>query len=342
MRRIGFQLLFEMTVFLLLIGLSACNVFEATHTRGASKDPDVLLSDAQSAQISGDYVLAASLYMKVLEANPDDSQARAGYASVILLRDMEIQDVPILVANVYSLDAADISNEFNTNLAGAEGVTVEEYRSNVLNVVSNATYIRGPIHGIDPATGVITTNTNGEPLATLSDGEIAADDRTSLLNYLIAKTIHVGMYVQQKFTVYGNLTSGIDVAEYTNSVSSVNREQFTNSHVKFTNDIMMLSNAYAEMTDVVLSTNENTSVWNLLGVADSYLKILSNDATEGSISSGSYNAASEAVSRVRSAITGLAESITNAASGIKAGFTEIATFRGTAENAARGAGWMPY
>lgn len=342
MSKNGFTMIIKIMLFILLIGLSACNVFEGTHTVGSSNNPDSLLIDADSEFGKNNYASAASLYLQVLALEPTNSRAMKGYAAVILFRDLYISDVPIILTNIYSIENVATSNEFNTNLNGIGTMTAAQYHTNVMAVMSNACYYRSPIHGIDQVSGIMTTNSSGLPVAANSDGVITPTDRTSLLNYLLTKAVHMAMYVQQEFKVYGNLVSGIDVNSYTNSFTAVDQDTFTNSHIQLTNDIMALSNAYIDVTNIILGTSGNTSWWNWLAVADSYLSILGNDLTNGDIIQSSYDNAEQIINGLKTAVTALAVSITNTSSGINAGFDAMATFRSDAETAAAGFGWYPY
>ena len=342
MRKTCFTRLFKITSFLLLMGLSACNVFEGTHTVGSSNDPASLLIDADSEFAKDRYASAASLYLQVLTLEPTNSRAMDGYASVILFRDLTVSDIHIILTNIYSIQNVATSNEFNTNLAGIDGMSPAAYHSNAVVVFSNAGYYRSPIIGVDPGTGIISTNSSGVPQAANSDGVIPADDRTAMLNYIIVKTAHVAMYVQQQFKVYGNLVSGIDVEGSTNSFSIATQDDFTNSHIMLTNEIMNLSNSYIDVTNIVYGTSGNASLWNLLDVMGSYLMLLSNDLTNGVIGQDSYDKASDAISGLNTAITALAVSVTNDSSGIIAGFDALHQFRTNAEAYGASQGWMTY
>lgn len=335
-----------------LLGLTACNVYEFTHELGSSNDVEVLISDGTAAQTQGNYSLAATIFWKVLTLDPDNTRGMVGYSTAILYRDMELADIPKLMIAIYTLDlSSSNTNSFLDDLNGRPDLTMEQYRVQMVATVSNACYWRAPVHGINPATGILNTDGNGLPLATTGDGVIAATERTPLLNYLIAKSVHVALLVQDKFSVYENLISGIDVAEYTNVFATVtNKATFSNAHTIFISNISYLSNAYADVTNLILGTTQNSSVFNLVGVADGFLALLSNAQQSGEIAANVYNETHDAIDSLRSALLNLADSLTNESSGVPAGFREINEFRTNveAQAAAVPAGapyygpWYPY
>lgn len=344
---------FRMLLAAVLLGLTACNVYEFTHELGSSNDVNVLISDGNAAQSQGNYALAAEIFGKVLALQTNNSRGMVGYSTAVLYRDIELADIPKLMIAIYTLDlSSSNTNLFLDDLNGRPGLLdKEQYRVQMVATVSNACYWRAPVHGINRNTGILNTDGNGLPLATASDGVIAATERTPLLNYLIAKSVHVALLVREKFSVYENLISGIDVAYYTNGFTTVtNQATFSNAHTLFLSNISYLSNAYTDVTNLILGTTQNSSVFNLVGVADGFLALLSNAQQSGEIATNVYNETYDAIDSLRSALLGLANSLTNESSGVPAGLREINDFRTNieAQAAAVPAGppffgpWYPY
>jgi methyl-accepting chemotaxis protein len=336
------RMLYTAVAIFALMTISACNVYDFLHAEGKSDDVGVLLADGEAAQSNDDYAEAATIFWKVLQKDPDNSRAMQGYTTAIVDRDVELGDIPKFMTSIFKIDTV-ASNDYLADIAGRPGLTSEQYKAAMMATVSNACFWRAPIHGIDPATGALNTDIYGLPLATASDGVVSAHDRNALFNYLLIKAVHVALYVQQEFAVNGDVLAGINLAKYTNSYTNVNNDAtFTNWHIAFTNDIRILSNTYTALTNVVLATDRNTSLLNLLGVADGFIAILSNEFAAGDISLDLYNKGADVIGDLKTTVSDLTTSLTNDGSGIKAGFDQLATFRADIETAANGFGWYPY
>lgn len=336
------RMLYTAVAIIALLTLSACNVYDFLHAEGKSDDVGVLLADGEAAQANNDYAEAATIYWKVLQKDPDNSRAMQGYTTAIVYRDVELGDIPKFMTSIFKIDTV-ASNDYLGDITGRPGLTPEQYKAVMMATVSNACFWRSAIHGIDPATGALSTDVHGLPLATASDGAVSAHDRNALFNYLLIKAVHVALYVQQEFAVNGEVLAGINLAKYTNSYTNVSdAATFRTWHITFTNDIRILSNTYAALTNVVLTTDRNTSLLNLLGTADGFIAILSNQLAAGDITQDLYDDGADVIGDLKDTVAGLTTSLTNDGSGIKAGFSQLAAFRSDMETAAGIAGWYPY
>ena len=336
--------LFLIAVFILML-FSACNIYDFTHAEGDSDDIGVLLSDAASAQYNNDYAGAARIYWKVLVLDPDNSRAMKGYSTAVTYRDVVLSDISKLMISIFEIQSNGSTNSFLSDLAGQSGMTLEAYKASVMLAVSNASYWRAPIHGIDRESGRISTNASGLPDSSLvSDGVISADDRNAFFNYLILKSVHVGLHIQQQqFAVYDSMTAGIDIYSMTNSLSAVSSSNdFRLWHISFTNKVYDLSNSYVSITNTMLDIGGNTSIPNLIGTIDCFVAALSNQMNQGDISGKLFDEASSVADELKSAMNRLTLTLTNTGTGIQEGFNQLSAFQTQVETDAIAAGWFPY
>lgn len=319
-----------LVLFAIMALVSACNIYAFTQGDDESSDLEVMLGNADSAMQNNDYGKAANLYFKVIEADVSNSRARVGYASAILMRDMEITDVPVLLNSIINADSSASNEGYLTNLQGRAGQSMEEYRSNVKYTVSNASYYRAPVIGIDPMSGYINLGTNGEPVATASDGIIPANDRTVMLNYLITKSVHVAMVIQDRFDVSGDLVAGIDEAAVTNDSSAAwtNKAEFISFHTAFTNELETITSSYVSLTNALLTTNANISPFNVIVVAESLMAAISNAGFDQSTVDQSL----QMVTNLRSTLNLLVDSMTNTSRGILADYSNLLQFKVSIES----------
>lgn len=72
-------------LFLILLGmLSGCNLFSGMHHDGVETNSHVLVADGKAALDRGDYANAAEYFRLAIKHNPQDSEARVGYAEAYL------------------------------------------------------------------------------------------------------------------------------------------------------------------------------------------------------------------------------------------------------------------
>jgi hypothetical protein len=325
---------------LMLFSISACNVYDFLYEDYAeSENVERMLKNADSALVNAAYADALGLFGKVLAASPSNSRAMVGYAASIILENVYVQDIPVFLNAILQLGDAGGESTFVESIVGKPGMSFEVYRSNVQMAFSNAAFYRSAVIGVDSLTGIITVDGDGFPAAADSDNVIPPTDRTVLLNYLVTKTVHIAMVVQDRFRVAGNLLAGIDVASYTNNFALiVTEEGFTNFHLNFTNDVRTLSNVYISMTNAVLNTGDNISAYNLLDVGDVYIHCLANAGLRDSM----VSAGSNIIYNLKLSIEDLMTSMTNAGSGILDGFDQLTLFRTDMEAFGTGNGWMGY
>jgi len=307
-------------IVLILIFLSGCNVYDFTHADGESDDVNVTLGNADAELKAGDYAAAAALYLSVInkEGATINSRAHVGYSSAILLRDIIISDVPELMNAIFKVDSSNTNSDFLVNIDIPSGMTIDQYKLQIETAVSNSAYFRAPVLGINPDTGIVALS-NGVPIAINSDGYYAATDRNVLLNYLVAKGVHVGLAVQDQFTVVGSMAASIDVDSYITATSSLtNKSIFTNFHIGFTNTMTSLMESYVALTNIMLAPDKNISALNMVSAVDSLIVVMSNDG----ISQATIDLAVD----MKDAFLGLIDTLTNGSLGIQDGFTQITNF----------------
>lgn len=66
------------------IWLSGCNFFSGLHSDGKDSSSTVLVADGQAALQRNDYANAAEYFRLAVEHNPQNSEARVGYAQAVL------------------------------------------------------------------------------------------------------------------------------------------------------------------------------------------------------------------------------------------------------------------
>ena len=72
-------------LFLILLGLlNGCNLFSGLHHDGVESNSHVLVADGKAALDQGDYANAAEYFRLAIKHNPQDSEARVGYAEAYL------------------------------------------------------------------------------------------------------------------------------------------------------------------------------------------------------------------------------------------------------------------
>jgi hypothetical protein len=127
-----------------------------------------------------------------------------------------------------------------------------------------------------------------------------------------------------------------------------NRAVFTSFHVSYTNTIATLSNTYNKILATLTATNNNSSLVNLIGVADGMVNLL--QSPDSGMSADSVARAVDAISDIRISLNNLVDSITNSSVGISAGFDTLLAFKNQIEDYAKftnivtikSSNWMPY
>lgn len=344
----------QTVVVLMMLLLASCNVFDPLYSDDGADEFDKALSNAEAAMKRDDFSTAVNLYLEALRKKPTSSEAMIGLSSAIILRDIQIKDVPALMNAIFNIDASGTNT--NTFLSSLSTPTVD-YKARIMAAVSNAAWYRAPVIGINPVTGAVRLGPDNLPwaLPSESDGVIPTSDRNVTLNYLIIKAVHVALTVQEQFVVTQSLVANIDTdALTTYDMSSLsmdeaaNRTAFINFHVSYTNTIHSLSNTYTKILSTLTATNNNSSLINLIGVADGMVNLL--QAPDSGMSAESVTRAVDAVSDIRTSLNNLVNSITNDSTGIKAGFETLSMFRVQIENFAKysnimlikSSSWMPY
>lgn len=345
----------QTVLVLLALVLSSCNIFDPLYSDDNGDEFGKAISNAEAAMKRDDFSSAVTLYGDALRIKPTSSQAMLGLSSAIILRDIQIKDVPALMNAVFNVDPSGTNT--NTFLSGLS-LTNKDYKNKVLLAASNAAWYRSPVIGINRLTGQVRLGTNHLPLAlpSESDGVIPATDRNATLNYLIVKSVHVALVVQDQFAVTRSLVASIDtnamtsfdISNFKPGQEATNKQVFAAFHSSYTNKMQSLSNTYTGIVSVLTATDKNSSLVNLMGVVDGLINLL--QVPDSGMSADSVARAVNAVSDIRTSLTNLSYSLTNDSSGIKQGFSALADFRERMENFARytniasikTSSWMPY
>ena len=102
---------------LLVFLLASCNVFDPLYSDEGADDFDKALSNAEAAMKRDDYATAVDLYIGALGKKPTSSEAMIGLSSAIVLRDIQIKDVPTLMNAIFNIDASGTNtNSFPSSL----------------------------------------------------------------------------------------------------------------------------------------------------------------------------------------------------------------------------------
>jgi hypothetical protein len=185
----------ELTLLLLVCfvcsGLSGCgkgNLFSWAHSSGSNTSVDALSSDAHTALADKDYAKALEYYSKILEGNPNNSEAIYGY-SVASLADAGL-DVSTLVANLIT----------QTHAAPARNLA--ESISYIAHTPSSVNILPDTIIAQLPKMKAAVDNVLADSKLKLivkgqGDGKIAPDDPDINLNLALCLVLRAAM------TAYG-------------------------------------------------------------------------------------------------------------------------------------------
>jgi hypothetical protein len=289
---------------LMLFG--ACNVFDWLYSDDGADTFEKALANAEAAMKRDNYKSAVQLYERALKMRTNSSEAMIGLASATLMSRVNVSDIPKLVTAIFNIN---VSGEPGSDDPFAEDFLVmeQDYRETMVDALNLAAFIRAPVNAIDPETGVIRTNdVTGLPelpSPDASDGVIAVTDSNSILNYIILKTAEVSLWVQDSFEVTKNLEARLKVAdaemgdelqELTDEVvayiaastldpSVLNtdkelefQEDFEDFRSSFADFIAEMDEVYEEFKETLTGTGKNTSLPNLIDVAEALVAVVKN------------------------------------------------------------------
>jgi len=221
-----------------LVLFGACNIFDPLYSDDGSDTFEKALSNADAAMKDNEYEIAIKLYKKALDMRPDSSQAMVRISRAYLLGYFNMREAENIMNAVLTADLTDSETDFLTDIN-----TNDIARS--VEGLSNATWWRAPVSGIDRTTGKSLYDTTTKTFSGLfgSDGDISATNRTAMLNYLIMKTVEVAFRVHKNFQITKDLRVQIqaDVVDLTNRV------------LTFMEDVAIYTNA---VKDFLLSLEE--------------------------------------------------------------------------------------
>jgi hypothetical protein len=305
--------------------LGACNVFDPLYSDTGSNDFEKTLANAEAAMKRDDYGTAAQLYEAALSQRSNSSVAMLGIASAILMRDVEIRDIPALMNAVFNINLTNRQNgETNSFIDNAK---ISDDIEIIAEAASNAAWWRSPVNGIDRASGKISLDGQDLPFVTAgeSDGVIAATNANAILNYIIIKTIHIAFEVQKKFELaedlqarisdedWEDLTSSYDTNDIVLAVAANGGTLPPAKDAEFKADFLAkyaeLTNAAAEFKLIsvsIISDSVNTSPDNLVGVADAMLRLFEQPGS--SMNSSTVGTVRNAINDIRIGLDGLRSS----------------------------------
>ncbi|MDR2733796.1 MAG: hypothetical protein LBC99_04015 [Spirochaetota bacterium] len=330
-------------VFSFLILLGACNIFDAFYPDDGSNNFERALANAEAAMKRDDFHAAIELYKKALDLKPTSSVAMIGIASATIMDEVHLMDIPLLMNSVFNMDISDATNNFLEGLAGARpGETAVQYRDRVIKALGKAAYLRAPVNSIIPETGAMTIMEDGSGLPVVdpskSDGVIAATNCNSILNYIICKTIEAAFMAQDQFVVAKNLKASIDTAALAtynfpniNEIDpltydeSIYEAQFIDFHAGFIKKYADLHEAFDVLRDLFLGRSTNTSLLNLVDVANGLLAIITNPAS--GMNETTVTTAQDSVKRINTGLQTLQSSFNDADSQIMQGFELLQAFQ---------------
>jgi hypothetical protein len=278
--------------------LGACNVFDPLYSDTGSNDFEKTLANAEAAMKRDDYNNAVSLYKTALGMRTNSSVAMVGLASAILLRDVEIKDIPALMNSVFNIDLTNTQGGITNSFVKGDGIS-DDIKT-IAEAASNAAWWRAPVSSIDRVSGKITVDGQGLPYmnARTSDGVIAATNANAILNYVIIKTLHITFEVQKQFELAEDLRARIDVEGFQKKYEvSVISNAFAEEAIEaiesgnpagvqaldagykaeFKRDYAEITNARAEIDlirESIVSTHGNTSSENLMEVAEAMVRVV--------------------------------------------------------------------
>jgi tetratricopeptide (TPR) repeat protein len=119
--RWGYKSLGLILLLFPLVFLNGCNIFNFFHKAGSNTDdPDILISDAESSLVKGDYEKAMDYYERVVQIEPANSKARYGYVNAY----MKSANVNILVDFPKNTEStASRAMSFNRTIAFSRSIT---------------------------------------------------------------------------------------------------------------------------------------------------------------------------------------------------------------------------
>lgn len=185
MKKVRTHYLVLLVLFTALLGCENSNIFSWSHEKGGDDSVEALAVDARSALIDGDYDEAIELYNKILEKDPDSSDALYGLAAA------ELKEAGLDIADLLPKFLNEENTSSSISVPGASQVSA----SDVENLLP-ALDFKKIEEGTRKAIAALEEIASGR-----ADGTIPADDIDVNLNLAIAKVLHAAAFLLNKYNV---------------------------------------------------------------------------------------------------------------------------------------------
>ncbi|MFC1501410.1 hypothetical protein ACFL58_03050 [Elusimicrobiota bacterium] len=198
-------------VLLLFVGCGDNNIFSFAHSPGASSSISALSSDAYAALQNGDYPKAIEYYSKILESDPNNSEAIYGY-SAAKLADSGL-DISSLVANLISNDGDGAPALQAGRLSYAVNSIVYAAGDDDLlpaTIIANKEKIKAALAAVLDSTKLKKIIKN------LTDGKISADNADVNINIAFSLLLRAAIIANEKgldFSSEYEASAGVDSPE---------------------------------------------------------------------------------------------------------------------------------
>jgi tetratricopeptide (TPR) repeat protein len=160
-----------------LVAFTGCgknNIFSWAHSAGSNSDSQALSSDAYSALQNKDFAKALEYYSKILESDPNNSEAIYGY-SAAKLADSGI-DIASLIANFVRQSNSAPYNHLAPSIASAANTTVSPSSLLPQNIITNRVAILRAVND------VLSSKHLAKIIKGMADGKIDPDNTDVNLN----------------------------------------------------------------------------------------------------------------------------------------------------------------
>lgn len=160
-----------------LVALTGCgknNIFSWTHSAGSNSDAQALSSDAYTALQNKDFAKALEYYSKILESDPNNSEAIYGY-SAAKLADSGI-DIASLIANFVRADSAPANTHLAPSIAQAANTAVSPSSLLPQNIINDRVIILRAVND------VLSSQRLARIIKGMADGKISPDNTDVNIN----------------------------------------------------------------------------------------------------------------------------------------------------------------
>lgn len=193
-------ILFVFCMFLFTSGCENSNIFSWSHSEGKVETTDALLIDGQKALLNDDYDAAIEYYSKILESDPDNSEALYGLAAA------ELKDAGLDLSELLPKFLNETDSSLSSVIFGAAN---RRSQTGVDDLIPLLNYSK-----LEEATEVAV-----ESLQTIvsgkADGTIPSDDIDVNINLAVAKVVHAASYLLNKYSLV-TINEDFNVTGYQN------------------------------------------------------------------------------------------------------------------------------